>query len=257
MRRFLKVLPLTLALVLALAGMGLVLTSCNSSQAQARFVDAIGSLNQTEIDIEVDGGRDFTSLTFPSYQPTSGYRPVASGSDTIEGVISGGTTSEFSTPNVNLSSGSEYTLVATGVAPNNVIILNPTDDNSEPANGQVSFRIIDAAISSPSQLAVYILPNQENGQPPTITSSTPVTAAPTGPSSPATATSAYETQSFNSLNTGFTGEVCTFGSTIPIFTFAIANFGGANEGAIRTIVLTDNSSQTGFDPSPLILSDLN
>jgi Domain of unknown function (DUF4397) len=257
MRRFLKTLPLTLALVLALTGLGLVLTSCNSSQTQVRFVDAVAE--SPEMDIEFNGAKIFTEITFPSYQPSSGYRSVPSGSDTIEGVLSGGTTEVFSTSNVNLSSGTEFTAVATGSTANTngVIFLTPADDNTAPADGQVSFRIIDAAISSPSSVAVYILANQSNGEPPTITGTTPITATVTAPSAPTTATSAYETQSFNSLNTGFTGEVCTAGSTIPIFTFPIANFGSATEGAIRTIVLTDNSGATGFDTSPQILSDVN
>ena len=55
MRRFLKTLPLTLALVLALTGLGLVLTSCNSSQAQARFVDAIAE-SPKWISISTEGG---------------------------------------------------------------------------------------------------------------------------------------------------------------------------------------------------------
>ncbi|MGA7077734.1 MAG: DUF4397 domain-containing protein [Terriglobales bacterium] len=255
MRRFLKTLPFTLALVLALTGLGLVLTSCNSSQSQARFVDAIAE--SPEMDIDFNGARNFTEITFPSYQPSSGYRSVASGSVTIEGVLSGGTTEVFSTSNVNLSSGTEYTLVATGTVAtqNGVVFLTPADDNTEPADGQVSFRIIDAAISSPSTVYVYIVANTANG--PGQLEGAALTATVTSPSAPTTATSGYEPQSFNSSGTGWTGYVCTEPGGNSDLTFTIANFGSATEGSIRTIVLTDNSTQTGFDLSPLILSDVN
>jgi hypothetical protein len=259
MRRFLKTLPLTLALVLALTGLGLVLTSCNSSQTQVRFVDAVAE--SPEMDIEFNGAKIFTEITFPSYQPSSGYRSVPSGSDTIEGVLSGGTTEVFSTSNVNLSSGTEFTAVATGSTANTngVVFLTPADDNTAPADGIVSFRVIDAAISSPSSVFIYILPNLSDGQGPGIQGAT-VTTTVTSPSSPTTATSNYVQQNFNTLNTGFTGYVCTEAGGTPIFSFLIPNFGNATEGAIRTIVLTDNSTQTGFNTGQndqIILSDVN
>ena len=213
------------------------------------------------MDIDFNGGRDFTEITFPSYQPSSGYRSVASGSVTIEGVLSGGTTEVFSTSNVNLSSGTEYTVVATGTTANTngVVFLTPADDNTEPADGQVSFRVIDAAISSPNQVFIYILPNLSNGEGPGIQNAS-VTMTVTAPSAPTTATSGYIPQGFNSLNTGFTGYVCYEPEGTVVFSFLIPNFGSATLGAIRTIVLTDNSTQTGFNTSQtdqIILHDVN
>ncbi|MGD0213242.1 MAG: DUF4397 domain-containing protein [Terriglobales bacterium] len=254
MRLVLKTLPLTLAFVLALGAVGLVTTSCNSSNTEVRFVDAISG--SPEMDIFFNSGRDFTEMTFPGYQPSSGYRPVPSGNVTIEGTISGTTTEQFTASNVNLGSGSEYTVVATGTL-SEPVILSPADDNTEPANGQVSFRIIDAAISSPSTVYVYILANNSNGQGPGVNSQSALTATITSPSAPTTATSGYEPQSFNSNNTGWTGYVCTVAAGTPILTFPVDNFGSAAYGSIRTIVLTDNSTATGFDSSPQILSDLH
>jgi hypothetical protein len=250
-RLVLKTLPLTLAFVLALGALGLVTTSCNTSNSEVRFVDAISG--SPEMDIFFNGARDFTEVTFPGYQPSSGYRPVPSGSVTIEGTTSGTTTQQFSASNVNLGSGSEYTVVATGTL-SEPVILSPADDNTEPPNGQVSFRVIDAAISSPSTVYVYIVPNPSNGQ--GQLQGAALTATITAPSAPTTATSGYETQSFNSVNTGWTGYVCTEPGGNPDLTFTIDNFGSASYGSIRTIVLTDNSGANGF-AQPQILSDLH
>ncbi len=162
MRGFLKALPLSLALVLALAGLGLVLTSCNnSSQAQIRFVHAIWDAGA--LDIEFSGAKDITDVAFLGVQPTSGYRPVPSGSITIEGFATGSTSEAFQTENVNLSSGSEYTVVATGNIAGggngNVVILNPSDDNAEPANNTINFRFIHASPDGPGTVYIYVVPN--------------------------------------------------------------------------------------------------
>jgi hypothetical protein len=269
MRRLLKALPLALPLMLALAAVGLFLTSCNSgSQAQARFIDALAAFD-TQIDVyfngtvnsgTITGTKYFSSVIFPDVRPSSGYTAVPAGSDTIQAFQAGSTTiEEFQNENVGLNAGTSYTMVATGTVPGgsgSVTVLNPTDNNTEPTDGLVSFRVIDAAISGPSSVSVYILSNPAQGLPTCCTGETP-TVTVSGPLSGSGATSGYVNQSFNSLGTGFTGYVTVAGGGTPIFSFPIANFGDATEGSIRTIVLTDNSTQTGFDTVPIILIDLN
>jgi len=251
MRRFLKVLPLTLALVLALAGMGLVLTSCNNnSQAQIRFVHAIWDAGA--LDIEFNGAKDITDVAFLGVQPTSGYRPVPAGSDTVEGFATGTTTEAFEADNVSLSAGSEYTVVATGNIAGggngNVVILNPSDDNTEPANNMVSFRFIHASPDGPGTVYIYVVRNPVigNGCGGTVTVSSLTYQS----------TSTYVPITYNA--DGYTLFVCNAEGGNPIFSgFGLGTIGGPNEGSIRTVVLTDNSGGTGMDSSPIVLNDLN
>jgi hypothetical protein len=261
MRRLLKNLPLALPSMLALVALGavgLVTTSCNSSQAQVRFVHAITDAGP--LDIDFNGTKELTDIGFFQFQPASGYTPVPSGSDTIEGLATGSTTEAFSVSNVNLNAGSQYTIVATGniQTVSSVILLSPTDNNTEPADGQVSFRVIDASVSGPATIAVYILPNNSLGQGPGVTPTTAITMTVSSPQSSLTGTtSGYVSQSFNSLNTGYTMYVCVSGDFNPMFSAAIPNVGSVTVGSIRTVILTDNSEQTGINVQPIELTDLN
>src|SRR5271157_380170 len=161
MRRSLKSLPLALSLMLALAAVGFFLTSCSNNSSQARFVNAVwdaGTMN-----IEINGTQYFNLLGFQGLGPSSGYSGVPAGSSTVAGFPPGATSNpSFSTSNVNLSAGSQYTLVATGniaSGPNNVIVLNPVDNNNVPANGTVNFRVINASPDGPTSPVIYITPN--------------------------------------------------------------------------------------------------
>ncbi len=253
MRGFLKALPLSLALVLALAGLGLVLTSCNnSSQAQIRFVHAIWDAGA--LDIEFNGAKNITDVAFLGVQPTSGYRPVPSGSDTIEGFATGTTTEAFQTENVNLSSGTEYTVVATGNIAGggngNVVILNPSDDNAEPPDNYVSFRFIHASPDGPGTVYIYVVPN------PVIGNGCSGTVTVNGLSYQQTST--YSGQQITYNANGYTLYVCNAVGGNPIFSgVSLGTIGGPNEGSIRTVVLTDNSGGTGMDSQPIVLNDLN
>jgi hypothetical protein len=251
MHRLLKALPPVLSVV-ALCVLGFFITSCGSgNQAQIRFVNAISDAGQ--LDIDFNSNKYFTDIAFPDFQPSSGYTAVPAGSDTIEGFATGTTTEAFENSNVNLNAGTEYTVVATGfvTSTSSVVIMNPADTNTEPANGTVNFRLIDA---SPSEGAVdiYIYPQLPGG------GTEPITPPATIPSLNYQSTSSYVPLPYNSTGGGvYIMYVCTAGSTTPIFSDNLGSIGSASEGSIRTIVLIDNTQGTGIASNPIILDDLN
>jgi hypothetical protein len=130
--------------------------------------------------------------------------------------------------------------------------LNPTDNNTEPSNGQVSFRVINASPSGPTAVDVWILPAPVN---------TPLTEPATISSVAYRSASNYYTTSYNSGGGGFLLYVTVSGNTSsPIIDGqAILQFGGVNEGSIRTIVLTDvaNGTPQRMNSNAILLDDLN
>jgi|HubBroStandDraft_1064217.scaffolds.fasta_scaffold00233_21 hypothetical protein len=244
MSRWLKTLPLALAL----AASSIVTTGCNSSsQAQVRFVHAIQ--NAGELNIDVNGTSEFTNISFTNWQPTSGYKATPGGLVTFEGFLAGTSTEVFSTSNVKLFAGTPYTVVATGFASGgtgNVVIVNSVDNNTEPANGIINFRIINASPSAPGPLDIYIQQSQVQGLTP------PATIA----GLPYQGTSKYIAEKYNSNGGGYTVYVCPADSTVPIFheTFVV---GGSNEGSIRTLILTDQPDVDQLNPQFIVLDDLN
>ena len=246
MLRSSKALPLTLAL----AVLSFFATSCGSSSSgHARFVNAIQNtaVYGNGLDVEVNGTKDFTNVTFPNAS-SSTYTSVASGSDTILGVQTGTTTQVFS-DTTSLSSGNQYTLVATGFASGsggNVVLLSISDNNTAPASGNVEFRVIDASPSGPSAVDVYIEPEPFSGN-------------LTNPAISAlayTQTSSYVTLPWNSGGGGWVVFVTAAGNTTPIFSQTF-NFGSQSTAAIRTLVLTDVANGSSMNPAFLELSDLN
>jgi len=175
---------------------------------------------------------------------------VTSGSNAIQGFLTGSKTTQVFSNSAGFGSGTQYTLVATGfsqtgVNGSNVVLLSITDNNSAPPSGDVSFRVIHASPSGPL-VDVYI---QLNPSP--------------GPLQPAsisglayTQGSRYVSISFNPNNDptppGYTVYVTPSGSTTPIFSEAIYP---NNAGAIRTLVLTDVQNGTAMQQSFLELSD--
>jgi hypothetical protein len=247
MRRLSRTLPLSLVLMLALAGLGLILTACNNgSQSQIRFVHAIYDAGQ--LDIEFNGTKEVTDINFGGVQPTSGYRAVPSGSDTVEGFQTGTTVEAFSTSNVNLSSGSVYTVVATGniAAVGNAVILAEADDNAEPANGTINFRIINAAPNSPSTVDIYLVQTPLQGSACQGTATT--TLSYQGASN-------YINLPYNTNGEGYTMYVCVGGSLQ--FSGFVISGGSLNAGSIRTVILTDEANVQEMDPQPIVLNDLN
>jgi len=263
MPRSLKVLPLTLALVtLALAAVSLLFTSCGGSgnTVQARFINAISdtqAYGNAGLDIDINTTKQFTNIIFP-VPPSSSYKSIPSGNDTIEGLQTNSTTQVFS-QNVGLIAGSQYTLIATGLdnASNgsNIFVMSPVDNNTAPANGSVNFRVINASSFGPSgdgnAVDVYIIPT-----------GTSVPSSCTEPNCISNlgykGASKYEPLPYNSNGNGWEMIVTRVtGNPTPYFNFSIANFGSASEGAICTLVLTDQQNGTNMSSLPVQLNDLN
>jgi len=256
MLRWLKVLPLALVIVTLI----IVTSSCSTSgsSTQARFVNAIAdtqAYNNSGLDVQVNGTKDFTNVTFP-VPASSNYTSIPAGNDTIEGLQYNSTTEVFSNSNVNLSGGKQYTLVATGSAAStsSVVILDPADNNTAPANGSVNFRVINASSFGPSgdggAVDVYILP--------TGTTTNSCSAPNCIPALAYQSTSGYMTLPYNSNGNGWQLIVTrSAGNSTPYFNFAIANFGSVSEGAICTLVLTDQQNGSAMSTLPVQLNDLN
>ena len=157
----------------------------------------------------------------------------------------------FST-DLSLSSGVQYTVVATGFATGGgrVVILPVADKNTVPANGNVAFRVINASPSSPAGVDIYIAP---------VGSGNPI--APPAPitnlayrSASGYITLPYNTNVVNGAN--YTMYVTPTGSTSPIFSQTLSA-GSTAAGAIRTLVLTDQENTAQMNPLAIVLNDLN
>ena len=256
MFRLLKALPLTLAI----AALILVAASCGSSNStEARFVNAIQDTDDyggqnAALDVEVNTTKIFSDVAFGA-AASSSYKGIPSGSDTIEGFEANSTTEVFKNTNVGLNSGTQYTLVATGFATGsngaNVVLLTPTDNNTAPANGSVSFRVINASPSGPSSVDVWIEPAPfTSGQ---------LSGTAQIPNISYRSTSNLYTTSYNSSGGGFLVFVTASGNTSELYINgqSIPQFGGASEGAIRTIVLTDVANGSTMNSTAIVLNDLN
>jgi len=249
MFRLLKVLPLALAFV----ALSIFVASCGSNgSSQVRFVHAIQ--DAPALDIYANGTLLFGDISFLGVLPNQpGYSSVTSGTNTIQGFLTGSKTSQVFSNSAGFGSGTQYTVIATGfsqtgVNGSNVLLLSITDNNTAPASGDVSFRVIHASPSGTSPVDVYIQLNPSSGplQPPSISGLA------------YTQGSHYVSISFNPNNDptppGYTVYVTPSGSTTPIFSEAIYP---NNAGSIRTLVLTDVQNGTAMQPSFLELSDIN
>ncbi len=260
MLRLLKALSLTLAIV----ALSIVATSCGSNGTHARFVNAIDTQNDYGesggLDIFVNGGKPFVDITFASASAST-YTSVPSGSDTIAAVQTGSIppANQLFSQTVSLNSGSQYTLVATGIANDSGVdaptLLTFSDNNSEPTNGTINFRVINASPGGPQgaggePVDIYLVPN--NGQ--QACSGTPTISS-----------LAYQkTSSYVNLNyyagppgSGFIMYVCLAEGGTPLFSGYSISVGSQNQGSIRTLILTDAASGGAMGPKPIVLSDLN
>ncbi len=245
MPRLLKVLYPVLALV-ALCALGVFISCGNGSQAQVRFFHAIA--NTTTLDIEFNGTVDIRGVGFGSVGPGSGYATVPAGSLTVEGLATGTTTEAFTVSNVNITAGTEYTMVASGPNTSDVNINSFADNNTEPADGTINFRIIEAAPQGPDSVYVYIVPNPVVGN---GCASSYVASGLTVNSA-----SSYIPAPYNS-NGGYWIYVCNSAGGNPLIAGVdIGNIGNSSEGSIRTIVLYDNSQGTALGGIK-VLDDLN
>jgi hypothetical protein len=257
MLRFLKVLPLTFALA-ALS----LFTACGSSSSEVRFVNAIQDTQDygnEGLDIQVNNTTRFTDVPFFGFQPSSGYTSVPSGNSTFNGFETGSTSSPVFSHTVSLSSGNDYTVVATGFDTgtdgSNVVIMAPTDNNTAPANGSVNFRVINASPSGPggggAAADVYILPNPNDGLPGSCAAPTCFADVQYNTTTP------YVTVPYNSEGNGWQLIVTVTGSQGIFINTTIPNFGSAAEGAICTLVLTDQQNGFEMNSTPVFLNDLN
>ncbi len=251
MSRWLKALPFTLAM----AALSIFAASCNSSNTtQARFVNAIQDTAQygTALDVNFNGTKYFSDVEFLGYLPTSGYTTVPSGSDTIEGLETGTGTEVFS-DNVLLNPGSQYTMVATGFAINTarVAFISAVDNNTPPATGKVEFRVIHASPSGPSGVDIYIVPVGSSGS---------ITPPATITNLAYRSTSSYVTVPYNSNSVdgaNYTMFVTATGTTTPVLITQALSAGTASQGAIRTLILTDQQNIDQLNPRAMVLSDFN
>ena len=260
MLRFLK----ALSLALVFAALIIIMTSCGSSSAKARFVNAIADSNDYNnegLDIYFGNSKGFTDIPFGAASAST-YVSVPSGNQTVAAYLTGQPTTStpvFTHPGVNLGSGSLYTLVATGSAAgngSNVVILAPTDNNTAPANGSVNFRIINASPSGPvgggSTPDIYLIPNPASGVLPSCTTANGCVSGLAYQG-----TSPYITLPINTEGNGWQLFVTQTGSQQQQFSTTITGFGSSAEGAICTIVLTDQQNGSIMSSNPILLNDLN
>ncbi|MFZ0799924.1 MAG: DUF4397 domain-containing protein [Terriglobales bacterium] len=252
MSRLLK----TLSLALALAALTIFAASCGSSgPAQIRFVHAIQDASPLDVDVTGTNAtttQAFLDIPFLGVEPTQpGYTSVPSGGDTMEGFLTGTTTEVFS-DSVTWGAGTQYTVIATGFSQtgtngSNVVLLSIPNYIPTPPTGDVAFRVIHASPSGPGTVDVYIELN------PSTAPGLPITIQ----GLPYTQASNYVDFAFNPNNVtpppGYTVYVTASGSMIPIISESIY----PEDGAVRTLVLTDVPDGKTMSSSFLELSDLN
>ncbi|MGB8011107.1 MAG: DUF4397 domain-containing protein [Terriglobales bacterium] len=247
MFRLLKASPL----LLAIAALSLVTTSCNSSgSAKIRVIDVIPQ--SENLDIDINGTKITESLTdglqdgsvYPA-QGTSGaqYVSVASGTDTLEAFVTGTTTSPIiDDTSASLKGSIEYTVLLGGFLSNNPQVYLITDNNTAPAttSNQIEIRIINGSAISNNYKGIDVAVYESIAQPP----SPQITGLGLGQAS------SYTTYPFES---SYSIEVFLHGSTTPLFTFTPANF---QTGEIMTLVIVDLASGGAVSTRPIVMVDV-
>ena len=252
MSRLLKTLPLALALMAS----SIFIASCGSSNpAQMRVLNAIP--DGSEVDVDVNGTKDFTGLKFTNVVPTPqpSYTNVSSGSVTVEAFLTGTSTSAPPDSTFSLNGSTQYTVILEGFnnvvqPPNGPTAVPYTDNNTAPASGKLEFRIINASPSSPGGIVdVYIEPGPFTGtlpQPPTI------------PGLEYTQASSYQTVPINSSDGGFDVIVTAAGNPTELIHQNYNPSGSATTGGtITTLVLVDVAPGGSMSPTPIELNDVN
>jgi hypothetical protein len=241
-----------LPLALIVAALSLATVSCNSSntttsgQAAIRVINAIP--DGPALDIDINGTKTFTNLTYATAQPATdpaSYLTVASGSVLVQSFATGTTTNPVPPKGtVTLKNGALYTVVAVGLEINESLPLVVADNNALPIGTNVEFRIINASNSSPvGGIDVYIVP-------PGTTDLTNFHPQFSGLNN--NQPSGYQSLSF--LAGGYDVIVTANGGKTPILTWPVA----ANASSITTLVIVDNAGgNNGISTTPLVLNDLN
>lgn len=230
-----------LLLVSAAAAFGVLTTGCGTDHSQVRMVHAVS--DGANVDVAIDGKTVVTNLAFDNVSPATGYLTVTAGNRKVE-VRDTGTTTDRINSTVSLSSGKQYTIIASGFVtpPPPVAAIVLTDDNSAPTSGNVKLRVVQAAPGdgvTPPTLDVYIVaPGTDiSGMAPTISSLAFGQA------------SAYQTTAPTSNQVIFTAA----GDKTPVInqTLTLA------AGQIRTLVTVNVQGGLTMATTPLELSDLN
>ncbi len=151
----------------ALALFALTVFALPAQQAHLRVLHA--SPDAPAVDIWVDGAKVLENLPYREY---SEYLALPGGRHEVRVAVTG-TMNVVLQASPELAAGSDYTAIAAGFAGKSpaLELMLLTDDNAEPANGNMRVRVIHAAASAP-QVDVYVTTPFETleGKRPALTS---------------------------------------------------------------------------------------
>jgi Domain of unknown function (DUF4397) len=242
MSRWLRILPLILTFAASS-----FFTSCGSSNAQMRMVNAIPDSAAGGLDVYFNGAKYFTGVGFPSVSPSADpakYTSVPSGSDAVQAYATGSTSSPVftTTPTASLGSSNAYTGVLSGFNANPSFFF-VTDNNTTPTTGDVEFRFIHSSPSVQGAVDIYLVQNagQIGSVPPNITGVAYQQA------------SAYYSIPYSS--SGWVIVVTYTGTKIPISGFSYGPYTPPNN-SIRTLVLVDVPGGGQMSRTPVVMQDL-
>lgn len=205
-----------------------------AEDARVRVVHA--SPDAPPVDIWVDGAKVLERLPYREY---SEYLALPAGRHQVQVAVSG-TMNIVLQATSDLAGGTDYTAMAVGFAGKSpaLELMLLTDDNTEPANGNMRVRVIHAAASAPA-VDVYVTTPFE-----TLDGKTPVLR-----SVPFKGVSGYLEAPYGT----FQGRVTAAGTkTVAIDSGRLSTW----NKVVRTIVALDNPSG-GAPFSLLLLSDRN
>jgi len=246
MLRMMKTLPL----ILALAVFGVFATSCGTTHAQMRFVQAAPDLQGApNVDVTVDAKSFAMGVPYGGVSPNTGYTTVNSGSRALEVFLAGTTTNPLINSNVSFSGGQHYTVLASGDSlplPSKLAAVVLTDSSTAPSSGNVSLRVLHdsptASLDFTSGLDIYIVAPGTD-----ITNLTPNISG-----------LAYQQASgYQTLAAGPLQVIATAtgdGSKTPI---ANQTYPDLTAGQVRTFVILDTAGGGSVSLTPLELPDLN
>jgi len=246
MLRMMKSLPL----ILAMAAFGIFATSCGTDHAQMRFVHA--SPDAQNFDVTIDGKSFATGLSYGSVSPISGYTTVKAGTRALEVFDTGTTTNPRINSNISFTSGSDYTVLASGNVnpqPGTIAPVVVTDSKTAPTSGNVSVRVIHDSPSvtadgnsGPGHIDVYI-----------VTPGADITNM-----SPNISSLAYQQASaYQTLTAGPLQVIATLTGDANKLPIANQTYPDLATGQVRTFVILDNAGGGSVSLTPLELSDLN
>jgi len=221
--------PLVTSFSVLAIGLALLLTACGNGNVQIRFVNT--SPGESSLDYSLGGT---TVASGVAYGTGSNYDSTVPGSRHLQ-VYPSGTTNAIIDQTINLSSSTDYSLVAINYSPQIRSILL-TDDNSMPNSGNVKLRIVNASPGLGTVDAYVVAPGTDLN-----------TASPSVSSLAFEATSGYLVESAGSLQIIFTSA----GQKT-----ALLNSGTLTlaSGQIRTVIAL-NGETGGYTAA--VLPDLN